>query len=349
MVKRRVNNAPMQATAKHKQDSPKISVFDRWGHVFKQELRQVDELIIKLAESDAALIPKIVTHIISSGGKRLRPILTILCAKLCGYSGGMRHVNLAATVEFLHTATLLHDDVVDESDLRRGEATANNLWGNSASVLVGDFLLSRAFQLMAGDGSIKVLKILSDTSAIITEGEVKQLMAANEIATDEKTYIDIISAKTAALFAASCQIGAVLVDEKDEKRENSLREFGKNLGIAFQIIDDALDYSAKQEELGKTVGDDLREGKMTLPVIISYARGNNEERKFWERVISGEQGESDLRYAIALIKKQGVLTEVVMQAKEYAEKAKAALAEFADSDEKSALLELADFAVDRPY
>ena len=321
---------------------------EKWCPVFKQELKQVDEAMLGMAHGKAALIPELVNHIISSGGKRLRPILTILSAKLCGYSNGQRHINLAAAIEFLHTATLLHDDVVDDSELRRGTPTANDIWGNSASVLVGDFLLSCAFQLMANDGSIKIFKTLSNISAIVTEGEIKQLMAANHVETTKETYTDIISSKTAQLFAASCSIGAVIAD-KSEQEEGKLHDFGQNLGTAFQIADDALDYSAKQEELGKSIGDDFREGKVTLPVILAYERGSKEEKKFWQRVINGNQKEGDLATAIDIIKGHGILAGTMKEAEKYVKAAVSSLDVFPDSDEKSAMLSLLEFSVNRPY
>lgn len=319
----------------------------KWQLLSGEELKRVDKVMLGMTEDKADLIPQLVSHIIKSGGKRLRPILTILSAKLCGYKGE-RHINLAAAIEFLHTATLLHDDVVDESKLRRGISTANNVWGNAASVLVGDFLLSRAFQLMASDGSIEVLQILSDTSAVITEGEVKQLMAVNDITTDKKTYIDIVASKTAQLFAAACQIGAVIT-EKPEREKKALFDFGCNLGVAFQIVDDALDYSAKQEELGKTIGDDFREGKVTLPVIFAYEKGDKEERRFWRDSIEGNRGKTSLNKAIKLINKHKVLEQTISEAKNYTKKASSALEMFGGSDEKNTMLELLEFSVSRPY
>ena len=261
------------------------NALDKWRHIFASEISDVDKIILEMTKSKASLIPQLVGHIISSGGKRIRPILTVLSAKMCRYEG-RSHLDLAACIEFIHTATLLHDDVVDESKLRRGKDTANTVWGNQASVLVGDFLLSKSFQLMARVGSLRVYELLSNTSAIITEGEVKQLMSVSCIDTSEEDYIDIITSKTAQLFAAACQVGAMVADRPD-KEEKALSDFGTNLGIVFQIVDDALDYSAKQEELGKTIGDDFREGKVTLPIILAYRNGSDEQRKFLEKVIEG--------------------------------------------------------------
>lgn len=328
-------------------------MLEKWRFLFAEELQAVDEVILGIAQNEATLIPQIVQHIIHSGGKRLRPILTILASKLCGYSGGTgknedRHIRLAAAIELLHTATLLHDDVVDESALRRGEDTANELWGNAASVLVGDYLLGKAFQLMARDGSLKVLEILSDASAIITEGEVKQLMAAGNIATTKEAYTDIIASKTAQLFAAATRVGAVVAD-RPAKEEEALEQFGRYLGVAFQIADDALDYSAKQEELGKTVGDDFREGKVTLPVILAHQRGNAEEKSFWERVIGGERNSGDLKQAMVYVRQHGVLGDTMKEAQEYVAKAHVALGVFPQSEIRTALSELLEFSVSRPY
>lgn len=323
------------------------SALAKWRPLFDEELAQVDAVILQQTESEITLIPQMVQHIIKSGGKRLRPILTILSAKLFQYKGA-RHVNLGASIEFLHTATLLHDDVVDESELRRGVDTANIVWGNAASVLVGDFLLSRAFQLMARDGSLKVLELLSDASAVITQGEVQQLMAANDINTDEETYLEIISSKTAQLFAAACCIGAVIT-EQDEATQQALFKFGLNLGVAFQIVDDALDYSARQEELGKTIGDDFREGKVTLPVIIAYHQGKAEEKAFWDMAISNGGSDEQLVHALELVRKHHVLQEVFATAQTYAAKAEEALTVFPNSEVKTALLDLLHFSVNRPY
>lgn len=324
------------------------SVLEKIQPLISEDLKMVNNAITDLANSEVSLIPKITSHVITSGGKRLRPILTILSSKLCNYSGS-RHINLAACVEFIHTATLLHDDVVDESDLRRGNATANSVWGNQASVLVGDFLLSRAFQLMVGDGSLEVLKILSDTSAVISEGEVLQLTSMHNLSLMEEKYTRIISAKTARLFAAACEIGAVISNETKEKR-NALFSYGENLGIAFQIVDDLLDYSAKQEALGKTIGDDFREGKVTLPVIYALQKANKEEKEFWARTIEKhEQKDGDLTKAVSIIKNHEALDASIKKAFYYAEKGKEALNVFPDSAEKKALTELIEFSVNREY
>lgn len=312
------------------------------------DLKRVDALILEQVESDITLIPQLARYIIAAGGKRLRPAMTLLCARMCGHQGA-RHVALAAAVEFIHTATLLHDDVVDESALRRGRATANDVWGNKSSVLVGDFLLSRAFQLMVSDGSLAVLKTLSDASAVIAQGEVLQLLSANDPETTEERYFEVITAKTATLFSAACKIGAE-VTERDEYIA-PLREFGLALGIAFQLVDDALDYAAEQETLGKTVGDDFREGKVTLPVIHAYRNGTEEERAFWQRVMQGEseQHEGDLATALGYIHAHGALEETRKRAESYCERAREALAIFPASPEKDALLEAVAFCVERLY
>ncbi|MEK9672785.1 MAG: polyprenyl synthetase family protein [Rhodospirillaceae bacterium] len=312
------------------------------------DLAMVNDVIVQKMASPVALIPQLAGHIVASGGKRLRPILTLAAARMCGYRG-TRHIGLAACVEFIHTATLLHDDVVDESELRRGEASANALWGNQASVLVGDFLFSRSFQVMVADGSLQVLKILSDASAIIAEGEVLQLMTTNDTTTGEGSYLEVIKAKTAELFAAACQIGAV-VAERPKAEADALRAYGMNLGIAFQLIDDVLDYSAEQEELGKTVGDDFREGKLSLPVILAFHRSDDAERTFWRRCLEDlDQGDDDLARALKLMDKHGALADTVERARHFGAVARDALGIFPDNDQKRALLELVDFCIERAY
>lgn len=312
------------------------------------DMGRVNERIISYAESDIPLIGQMVRHLVLSGGKRLRPALVLLCAKMMGYEQGERHIALAAAVEFIHTATLLHDDVVDESALRRGEETANEVWGNSASVLVGDYLLSRAFQLMVSDGNLKVLKILSDASAIIAQGEVLQLTTANALETTTEQYLQVISGKTATLFAAACELGAVVTER--EEWEAPLRDFGMNLGIAFQMMDDALDYSAKQQALGKSIGDDFRDGKITLPVIHAYAQGDSNEQQFWQRCLGDDQQtKEDLTHAMQLLHKHKAVDHTVNAAKHYIALANQTIAPLAESDEKKALTEIADFCISREY
>lgn len=316
--------------------------------IVSEDIGRVNRLIVEKMESRAPLIPQLAGHIVAAGGKRLRPMLTLAAANLCNYQGE-RHITLATCVEFIHTATLLHDDVVDESMLRRGQESANALWGNEASVLVGDFLFSRAFQLMVSDGSIKILKILSDASAVIAEGEVLQLLTTNDTETSEEAYLEVIRSKTATLFAAAAHIGAV-VAERPKAEEEALESYGMNLGIAFQLVDDALDYSADPAALGKTVGDDFREGKINLPVILAWRRGDYNEREFWRRTLERqEQKDGDLEYAIALMEQHGALVDTIERAQHYGAIARDALGIFPDNDAKSAMCEAIDFSIERAF
>jgi octaprenyl-diphosphate synthase len=312
------------------------------------DMNGVNAVILERMQSKVALIPELAGHLIAGGGKRMRPMLTLACAALLGYPG-TRHHKLAAAVEFIHTATLLHDDVVDGSGMRRGKRTANLIWGNPASVLVGDFLFSRAFELMVEDGSLRVLRILSHASAVIAEGEVDQLTAQRQIDTDEDHYLDIISAKTAALFAAACRVSPV-VAEASEEAEHALEAYGRNLGIAFQLSDDVIDYASDAATMGKGVGDDFRDGKMTLPVILAYARGNEGDRAFWRAAIGGELvSDDDLAQAIRLLRDSDALDDTIDRARQYARRAIDALAMFPSSKAKAALTEAAEFAVARAY
>ncbi|MCW9035737.1 MAG: polyprenyl synthetase family protein [Rhodospirillales bacterium] len=314
----------------------------------ENDLKKVNQLILDNMQSPVALIPQLAGHIIAAGGKRMRPMMTLIAAHMCGYQGE-RHLGLSACVEFIHTATLLHDDVVDESDLRRGRPSANAVWDNKASVLVGDFLFSRSFELMTADGSLDVLRILSNASAVIAEGEVLQLITANDTETSETAYLEVVKAKTAKLFAAAAQIGAV-VAERPSVEEEALETFGTNFGIAFQIIDDALDYSAKQATLGKAVGDDFREGKITLPVILAFRRGDDDERAFWRRTLEElDQTDEDLDKAFELLNKHDALKDAVERARHYGAIARDALGIFDDGPEKSALIEAIDFCIERAY
>lgn len=329
-------------------DAESNAALDRLLELVGDDLDKVNDAIIRRMESPVELIPQLAGHLIASGGKRLRPMLTLAASRMCGYAGE-RHIQLAACVEFIHTATLLHDDVVDESDLRRGKETANVLWGNKASVLVGDFLFSRSFELMVEDGSLKVLKILSSASSIIAQGEVLQLITANDTETTEDAYLEVISAKTAALFSAACRIGAVVAG-RAAAEEAALESYGKNLGIAFQVIDDVLDYSAKQATLGKTVGDDFREGKITLPVVLAFRRGSDQERDFWRRTMETmDQTDTDFADAVSLMTKHSALTDTIKRATHYGEMARDALAIFPESDFKAALLSIVDFCIRRAY
>jgi octaprenyl-diphosphate synthase len=299
-------------------------------------------------QSDIPLIPELAGHLIAGGGKRMRPMLTLASAQLLGYPG-TRHHKLAAAVEFIHTATLLHDDVVDSSDLRRGKRTANIIWGNPASVLVGDFLFSRSFELMVEDGSLKVLKILSHASAVIAEGEVNQLTAARRIELGEERYLDIIGAKTAALFAAACRIAAV-VAERSEGEEAALDAYGRNLGIAFQLVDDAIDYTSDAGTMGKDAGDDFREGKMTLPVILAYARGDAEARLFWQEAVLGRRiTDADFAEAIERVRTTRAVDDTLARARHYGQRAIDALGGFAGGKAKDAMVEAVEFAVARAY
>jgi octaprenyl-diphosphate synthase len=314
------------------------------------DMQSCNRVIIDRMDSPVALIPQLAAHIVAAGGKRLRPLLTLAAARLCGIPdrlGTGRHIELAACVEFIHTATLLHDDVVDESQLRRGLASANAVFGNKASVLVGDFLFARAFQLMVDDGSLRVLGILSKAAATIAEGEVLQLVTQNDLSTTEARYLDVIKGKTAALFAAACQVGAV-VASRPESEESALAEYGMKLGIAFQLVDDALDYVADQATLGKTVGDDFREGKITLPVLEAYIAGDETEKAFWQRTIETlEQTDDDLDHAMRLISQHGAIQITMERAQRFVHEAKEALSIFPESPIRNALTSVADFTVQR--
>ena len=313
-----------------------------------QAMNAVNAIILDRMQSEIPLIPALAGHLIAGGGKRMRPMLTLAGAEVVGYQG-TRHHKLAAAVEFIHTATLLHDDVVDGSEQRRGKSAANIVFGNPATVLVGDFLFSRAFELMVEDGSLKVLKILSSASAIIAQGEVDQLTAQRRIETSEERYLHIIGAKTAALFAAASRIAAV-VAESGEREERALDDYGRNLGIAFQLVDDAIDYDTGTAAMGKDRGDDFREGKMTLPVIFAYARGDAEERRFWQEAIAGFRTEDeDLAHAIGLIRRHGAVEATRERARHFAERACDALSIFPDGRARQAMVEAARFAVSRGY
>src|SRR4051812_2717582 len=312
------------------------------------DLNHVNSVILERMQSEVALIPELAGHLIAGGGKRMRPMLTLACARLLDY-GGARHHKLAAAVEFIHTATLLHDDVVDGSGLRRGRRTANIIWGNPASVLVGDFLFSRSFELMVEDGSLRVLKILSRASAIIAEGEVDQLTAQRRIETGEDHYLEIIQAKTAALFAAACRIAGV-VAERGEEVERALDCYGRNLGIAFQLVDDAIDYASDPETMGKGVGDDFRDGKVTLPVILAFARGSAADRLFWQEAMAGARtSDDDLRHAIRLLEASGALADTIDRARTYGQRAIDSLGAFPGGKAKAALTEAVEFAIARAY
>ncbi|MEM6666149.1 MAG: polyprenyl synthetase family protein [Pseudomonadota bacterium] len=306
----------------------------------------VNQLILQRAGSNVDLIPELARHLISSGGKRLRPILTLAAGQMCD-AEREDIVKLAGAVEFMHTATLLHDDVVDESDMRRGKQAARMIWGNQASVLVGDYLLGQAFRMMVEVGSLGCLDILSRAATVISEGEVLQLGTARRISTTEDEYLTVIRGKTAELFAAACEVGPMLTGRSDAERAG-LRAYGMNLGIAFQLVDDALDYAGDAGALGKNVGDDFREGKVTLPVVLSFRRGDTGERDFWRRVIEDRKEEDgDLEHAIALINSHGAVRDTVARARHYGDMARDALALFPESETKTALMEVVDFCVER--
>ena len=309
---------------------------------------RVNACILSRTGSEVAMIPEVANHLIASGGKRLRPMLTVAMAELAGYSGD-GHIKLAAAVEFMHTATLLHDDVVDESDMRRGKLAARMLWGNEASVLVGDFLLGQAFKMMVEVGSLRALEIMSSAAAVIAEGEVMQLAAAKNTATTEDEYLTVIRSKTAELFAAACEVGPV-VGNRPKAEQAACRSFGMNLGIAFQLVDDALDYGGKAQKLGKNVGDDFREGKITLPVVLAFRRGSDEERRFWRRTLeASEATDADLDHAIGLMIKHRALEDTVSRARHYGAIATDALALFPASTMKQALEEAVEFCISRTH
>lgn len=310
------------------------------------DMEKVNQLILSKTGSDVTMIPQVANHLIDSGGKRLRPMLTIAAAQMSGYEGN-HHVTLAASVEFMHTATLLHDDVVDNSDMRRGKRAARLVWGNEASVLVGDFLLGQAFRMMVETGSMGALDVLSHAATIIAEGEVMQLSTAKNLETTEDEYLTVIRSKTAALFGAACEVGPIIADQ-DSSIISAFRSYGANLGIAFQLVDDALDFGGTSAVLGKNVGDDLREGKVTLPILLAYRRGTTDERKFWKQAI--EEGKSDdaaLKRAMELLVNHDALVDTIARAVHYGKIARDALAPLPAGKHKDALLEVIDFCIER--
>lgn len=320
---------------------------DRLSAVLATDMERVNALIrTRMASEHAPRIPEVTAHLVEAGGKRLRPMLTLATARLCGYDGE-HHIRLAATVEFIHTATLLHDDVVDESAQRRGRPTANLLWDNKSSVLVGDYLFSRSFQLMVETGSLRVLDILANASATIAEGEVLQLSAAQDLRTSEDIYLKVIRGKTAALFSAATEVGGVIAGAREDQIR-ALHVYGDALGIAFQIVDDLLDYGGSTVEIGKNIGDDFRERKLTLPVIKAVAKANEEERSFWRRTIEkGDQRDGDFDHAIELLARHGAMEETRAEALGWAEKARAALDSLPAHDVRDMLSDLADYVVSR--
>jgi octaprenyl-diphosphate synthase len=331
-----------------KSAAPGLTPVDALYALVAEDMAGTDAVIHDRMSSAVALIPDLSRHLIDSGGKRLRPMLTLAAAAACGYSGDA-HVKLAAAVEFIHTATLLHDDVVDASALRRGKISANIIWGNKPPILVGDFLFSRAFELMVETGDLGVLGILARASSIIAEGEVMQLRSANNLGTTEADYLAVVTAKTAALFAASAEAGAAVAGAP-QPLVKSLRAYGHNLGIAFQLIDDTLDYSGREKQMGKSVGDDFREAKVTLPVILAYQRAKEEDRNFWRRTIeTGTQAEDDLDRAIRLVQETGAIRETNARAHAYADAAIRAVAKLPSDTIREALIDIAEFCVARGY
>ena len=336
------------AQARNAVRGPADSPVDRLFGLVQRDMAAADRLIHERMGSAIELIPDLARHLVDSGGKRLRPLLTLAAAHLCNYRG-VDHVKLAAAVEFIHTATLLHDDVVDASALRRGKVAANIVWGNKPSILVGDFLFSRAFQLMVETNNLSVLQIVSNASAVIAEGEVMQLNSAKNLALSEFHYLEVVSAKTAALFAAAAESGAALASGKGPEA-SALRDYGQNLGIAFQLVDDALDYSGQQSQMGKSVGDDFREAKVTLPVILAYSRADESARRFWRRVIQEDpQDDGDLDRAIVLVEATGAIRDTRMRARRYAEEACLALQTLPPGDIRDTLVAIAQFSAGRGY
>lgn len=321
---------------------------DALSDLLTDDMAAVNDAILKHLQSPVALIPQIAAHLIAAGGKRIRPLLTLASTSI--YGGDMNRAHLlAAAVEFIHAATLLHDDVVDESDERRGKPSANIVFGNQASVLVGDFLFSRSFQLMVSNGSLDILRILSDASAIIAQGEVLQLTTAGNMNTTIDDYLDVIKAKTAALFAAACEVGPVIAGA-DRHAAQAMAEYGLNLGVAFQISDDVLDYTADEKKLGKKTGDDFREGKMTAPIILALKNATAEEKKFWQRTMADKnQTDKDFAEALSILKKHKAIEQAIEMANNYGNKAQLALAEAPDHPFRAHLHDLIEFTIRREF
>jgi len=316
--------------------------------LIRPDLERTNLLILQRTGSDVTTIPEVANHLISAGGKRLRPMLVLATAGMCGYKGDGQ-IKFAAGIEFMHTATLLHDDVVDESDMRRGKIAARMLWGNETCVLVGDFLLGHAFKMMVEPGVLPCLTVVSSAAAIIAEGEILQLNAAKDTQTTEDAYMAVIRRKTAELFAAAAEVGVMLAG-RSKADEAAARSYGMNLGIAFQLIDDALDYGGSSAKLGKNVGDDFREGKITLPVVLAFRRGSEKEREFWRRTLEkGEINDGDVETACGLMKKHKALDDTIERAAHYGAIARDAMEIFPSSPWKSALLEVVDFCIERVY
>ena len=327
---------------------PEAARIDDLVQLVRDDMERVNRLILSRTGSRVTMIPEVANHLISSGGKRLRPMLTLATATMAGYNGE-GHVGLAAAVEFMHTATLLHDDVVDASEMRRGKIAARMKWGNEASVLVGDFLLGQAFKMMVETGSMPALAILSSAATVIAEGEVLQLSAAKNVETNEDEYMQVIRGKTAELFAAACEVGPVIAS-RPKAEQAACRSYGMNLGIAFQLVDDALDYGGTAAALGKNVGDDFREGKITLPIVLAFRRGDATERDFWRRTLErGEVDEGDVERAVAILRRHRALEDTIERARHYGNIACDALALFPEGPHKRALLDTVAFVVARTH
>ena len=327
-------------------NNKKINFWQSMLFWLQNDFAKVNNLIMDNMNSSVPLISQLAGYIISSGGKRIRPLLTLATSKLCNYKG-TRHISLAACIEFIHTATLLHDDVVDESKKRRGKKSANQVWNNKSSILVGDFLLSKAFRLLIKNNSDRCLDMISKASVEISQGEVLQLESCNQIDTTESSYLKIIEAKTASLFSAACVVSGI-ISNVNNSQEKALHEFGKNIGMAFQITDDTLDYCSNDLSLGKNIGDDFKEGKVSIPIILAYKRSNFKEKLFWEKTINkGNQELEDFFKAKKILKKYNVIEDCFVKAQYYALIAKDSLSPFNNSYEKEKLTELTEIIVRR--
>jgi octaprenyl-diphosphate synthase len=320
---------------------------DRLAALLAEDLAAVDALIHQHMTSSVGVIPNLAAHLIDAGGKRIRPLITLAAARLLG-GGGDGPRKLAAAVEFIHSATLLHDDVVDVSSMRRGKKSANTIWGNSSSVLVGDFLFARSFNLMVEAGDLMVLDILARAASVIAEGEVMQLAAANDADTTRERYMEIVAAKTAALFAAAAKAGAVAAGRPGAEA-TALETYGRELGLAFQLVDDALDYGGMAATMGKNTGDDFKEGKVTLPVVFARDAGDATERAFWRRVVSERRDDDDFHRALALLKRHNAIERTLDAARAHANAARSALSKLPSNAYNEALCEIADFVVERGH
>ena len=318
-------------------------------NLLSEKLNNVEKLILQKLKSDVNLIEKMSNHHLSSGGKRLRALLTLGSAKLAGYKENGRDINLAACVELIHAATLMHDDVIDNGSIRRGKKTPNKIWGNHSSVLAGDYLLSRCFEMMVEDGNIEVLKLLSSTSSIIAQGEILQLQHKGEVDMLEETYLKIISSKTAELFAAATKVGAILSEMKTKEKE-ALEFYGRNLGLTFQIADDTLDYNSELKLFGKNIGQDFYEGKITLPIILLFQKANKDEKETLKKTFAKEErNQNDLNYTLSLIKKYDIINNCYQKAKHYINLSSNSLSVFKDSEEKNILENLTSFSLSRNF